>query len=213
MVVANGGRVVGEVVVDGDASRGSPRTSMRRFTPWKRDSAAMPAASGTPAWRAAASAASAFVRLCSPRRVPAHHALRDPVEQHLEGVVRRSAVRRSRRGRARSARRGVQQPLASTRAIAASAPLATSSPLAGNACAPGDGTASRSPPGRRKMSAWSNSRLFSITVRGRYWTNLERLSKKAVSYSSASTTKKGESVEPARRRRSPAAPRRSGSRD
>ena len=33
-----------------------------------------------------------------------------------------------------------------------------------------------------------------MVVRGRYQTNLERLSKNAVSYSSASITKKGESV-------------------
>ena len=45
-----------------------------------------------------------------------------------------------------------------------------------------------------KMSAWSNSRLLSTAVRGRYQTNFERLSKNAVSYSSASITKNGESV-------------------
>ena len=44
------------------------------------------------------------------------------------------------------------------------------------------------------MSAWSYSRFASTAVRGRYQTNFERLSKNAVSYSSASITKKGEGV-------------------
>ena len=44
----------------------TPRTSIRRLTLWKRDSESTACATGTPTWRAAAIAASAFERLCLP---------------------------------------------------------------------------------------------------------------------------------------------------
>ncbi len=84
---------------------------------------------------------------------------------------------------------GVQAPRASTRSSAEDCPLETTSPCAGTMrtrwwnCV---SMAARS----GKMSAWSYSRFPSTAVRGRYHTNLERLSKNAVSYSSASITKK-----------------------
>ncbi len=46
----------------------SPRSSMRRFTPLNSASAAMDCDTGTPAWRAAPMAASAFSALCAPNR-------------------------------------------------------------------------------------------------------------------------------------------------
>ena len=174
---------------------------MRRFTPSKRASDSIAALTGTPAWRAAASAASAFMRLCSPMRsqrtvpcfAPSSRTSKESsgwiaptlhVWPGAEALHRRPA------------------PRASTRSSAASLAIHHEQPLGGHDAhqvvelrLDGGEVRERCRRGRTRGCA-------STAVRGRYQTNLERLSKKAVSYSSASITKKRRLGERAPRRRS-----------
>ena len=123
-------RMMREIVVDRDAAHACRAISSRRLHAAKRASAARPCATGTPTWRAAASAASAFSWLwrpscaeraaCPAARRPAES--RRPRRSSSPGPVPGTSARPKRST-------SLQQPRASTRATLASPPLATMRPV------------------------------------------------------------------------------------
>ena len=125
-------RVVREVVVDGDAAHRAAHLEPALDAAGIARAPRGRRATGTPAWRAAAIAASAFSWLCPPSSAEARAC---PAARRRAGSAPSSAIVQSGPvpGTSAAPKRstGVQQPRASTRARLASPPLTTSSPLPG----------------------------------------------------------------------------------